>query len=171
MTWNPIDTPIDFFALSGQQSPGYGTVENAEAERDWDEVKGYGWSGGFSRFKGRKLARFNLIVRLETPEHWNQWAFFKPLIAKPPFGKRPKSLDVWHPWLEEIDVRSCVVLKDVAPAPTDAGIWTFKIPMLEWRAPKLTLAKPIGPEETKSTDPFEQIIKRKNAEKDAARDG
>src|SRR5687768_8798517 len=105
MGWNPLDLPVDFFILSGRPSPGIGSIEKASTPRKWDEVGGYGASGSVLIFHGRRLVPFDGVIKLYTAEDWDAWHAWKPMVMRPPYGKIPKAQDVWHPWLEQFDVK------------------------------------------------------------------
>jgi hypothetical protein len=159
VAWNPIDAPINYILLTGQKSPGIADVEGASSPRKWDERNGYGLSGSTVVFTGLGLAKFVVRLRFYTAEHWAAWAVWQPLVAKPPMGSRPRALDIWHPHLEELGIKS-VVVEDVSqPKQTADGEWTVEIKFIQWRRPKLALAKPEG-SQAKPTDPYDQLIER-----------
>lgn len=167
MAWNPITQPCDYILLSGKKSPGMAVVSGGGASsiRRWDEREGFGISGAFPVFKGRGLARFSVKLKFWTPEHWNDWATWKGLVDKLPrkrFGEAGKdtgNLDIWHPLLEDVDIKSVCVAERMAPEQTADGEWTIDIRFLEFRRPKFTLAKPEGSEATPVDPVEEEIIK------------
>jgi len=110
MSWDPLNLPIDAFILADQVSPGLAEIVGASSPRKWDERKSYALSGASLVFRGVGLARFTARIRLYTPEHWGHWHAWKSLVVRPPAGERPKSLDIWHPILEEQGK-----LQDLAP--------------------------------------------------------
>lgn len=157
MTWNPIDTPVDKAFLGGRITPGLCDIEGANSPRNWDERDGYGLSGATVIFKGVKLSHFSIKFRLYTVEDWNDWHAFAPTVAKPPLGKRPRALDIAHPITDEVQIRSVVVDDVLAPAQTGDGEWTVEVKLIEFRKPRLALAKPQGSTAT-PVDPIEQQI-------------
>lgn len=157
MTWNPIDTPVDKAFLGGRITPGLCDVEGANSPRNWDERDGYGLSGATVIFKGVKLSHFSIKFRLYTAEDWNDWHAFAPTVAKPPLGKRPRALDIAHPITDEVQIRSVVVDDVLAPVQTGDGEWTVEVKLIEFRKPRLALAKPQGSTAT-PVDPIEQQI-------------
>lgn len=158
MAWNPIANPVDFFILKGSKSPGIGRIEKAGSPRKWDERGGYGASGSVIVFMGRKLATFDGIVELYTEDDWAAWQAFKPLVDRLPFGKRPSALDIWHPYLADLGIKSCVVLDVSQPEPMDLGGHTIRISFQEFRALKISYAKPEASKNDEETDPFEKKI-------------
>ena len=164
MAWDPINEPCDYILLAQQKSPGIAEVVGASSPRKWDEREGFGITGSFSVFKGRGLAHFSVKLRLYTPEDWTGWAAWKPLVDKLPTrrggsGKDSGVLDIWHPLLVDRDIKAVAVEEVKAPEQTDHGEWTIEIRFIEFRHPKLTLAKPEGAAAT-TVDPIEeQVIK------------
>lgn len=157
MTWNPIDAPVDKAFLGGRVTPGLCDIEGANSPRNWDERDGYGLSGALLVFKGVKLSHFSIKFRLYTPADWDDWHAFAPTVAKPPLGKRARSLDIAHPITDEVRIRSVVVEDVLAPVQTGDGEWTVEVKLIEWRTPIRTLAKPQGSTATE-VDPVEQQI-------------
>ena len=164
MTWDPETQSCDYILLSGKKSPGFAEVVGAASIRKWDERPGFGLSGAFSVFTGRGLAHFTVRLRLYTPEDWSEWYAWKPIVDKLPTrrggsGKDTGTLDIWHPLLEALDIRAVAVEEVRAPEQTDHGEWTIEIKFIEFRHPKLTLAKPEGSAATPVDPVEEEIIK------------
>lgn len=162
MAWNPITEPCDYILLAQQKSPGLATVEGASSPRKWDEREGYGISGAFSVFRGRGLAKFSVKLRLTTEQHWADWAAWKKLVDKLPTrrggsGKDTGNLDIWHPLLEDVGVTSVAVAERLQPVQVVDGEWTIEIKFIEFRRPKLSLAKPEGAAAT-PVDPIEENV-------------
>lgn len=156
MTWDPIRFPCDYIILADQRSPGLAEVVGAGSPRQWDERQGYGTTGARSIFKYKKLVRFSVKIKLYTAGDFALWDEWKESVLKIP--KRGKGqLDIWHPLLEELDIKS-VGVEDVSQAEqTDDGEWTYTIKFLEHRDPKLTLVKPEGSAAT-PVDPVDKYI-------------
>lgn len=144
MSWNPLRQPIDKWVLAGRLSPGMGSIEKANSPRKWDEIGGYGASGSVLIFHGRKLVPFDGVLRLYTEEDWADWDAFKPIVLRPPYGSTPKALDIWHPWLQLLEVKSAVVTDVLQPEEIDNGGYRIVIQFLEHRKPKLALAAPVA---------------------------
>jgi hypothetical protein len=157
VAWNPVEQPVDYILLSGQKSPGLADVDGASSPRKWDERAGYGLSGSTIVFTGLGLAKFSVRLRFYTVEHWAAWDAWKELVAKPPVGRRPRALDIWHPHLEELGIKSVVVEDVLQPKQTADGEWTVEVKFIQFRLPKLTLAKPEA-SQAKPTDPYDQVI-------------
>lgn len=170
MTWDPLGEPVapetptrpgigDQIWLAQQWSPGLCEITGANSPREWEERKGYGWSGALVIFKGIGLARFSVKLKLYTAADWRDWSLFKPLVDKPPLGKRPRALDIWHPLLVDQGIYAVVVEDLGQPEQTNDGEWTIELKLVEYRFPKFGLAKPDGAAAT-PVDPYEQYIEK-----------
>lgn len=142
MTWDPISNPIDYIKLNDKKSPGVAEVVGASAPRKLKELEGYALSGGFVLFRGNKLAKFSVEIRLYTVQDWADWYAWKPLIDRVPVGERAKALSIWHPHLEDLNIKAALVEDVTQPKQTGDGEWTITIKFCEFRSPKRTLAKP-----------------------------
>jgi len=161
MAFDPYLTPVDYILLAGQKSPGIAVVSGAADARKWDVREGYGLSGGITVFRGRQLAHFTVTLKLVTAQDWVDWGSFKTLVARPPFGTKPKSMSIWHPWLAELDISSVGVEEVGQPEEDgDTGAYSIAIKFLETREPKFALAKPVAATTNKSTDPYDQQIEQ-----------
>lgn len=159
MSFDPFVTPIDYFLLASQRSPGVAQIAGAGSPRKWDEHGGYGLSGSTLIFTGTKLSEFEARLMLTTSQDWADWHAWKPLVARPPRMTRPRALDIWHPWLEELEIKRAVVLDVLQPEQDDTGGWTRIVKFKAFRAPVRTLAKPEG-SQAKPTDPVDAYIEK-----------
>lgn len=160
MGFSPFRTPIDFVILNGIRTPGTATVKKADAPRHWDKRGGYGMAGSFPVGGWRELTEFDVEIRLTTNADWDYWwSKIDPIIARDPPGKRPKAINVWHPWLASKKVQSAVMQNELQPTLEDvSGIWLITLQMLEWRRPKIVLAKPDAAAPTTPQDPIDAQI-------------
>ena len=157
MTWNPLDDSVDKATIGGQLTPGICEIVGADSPRAWDERTGYGLSGATVYFHGIKLSHFSIRFRLYTTQDWDDWHTFRPLVDRPPIGKRPRSLDCVHPLLEDLGISSIVIEDVLVPEQTDDGEWTIELKVIEFRQPKFGMAKPEGSTAT-PVDPVEAEI-------------
>lgn len=81
--------------------------------------------------------------------------------AARPVVRAPRALDIWHPILEDLGIRSVVVEDLLQPVQTQDGEWTIEIRMLEFRAPVFALSRPAGAQQQQG-DEVEQRIDRNN---------
>mgnify|MGYP000712218754 CR=1 FL=1 len=70
MSFDPLTSPVDYFLLAGERSPGIAEVTSAPSPRELTERKGYGTSGAFVVFRGIKLVPIKITIKLYTPEDW-----------------------------------------------------------------------------------------------------
>ena len=159
--WNPYDVPVDSVIFAGQQTPGVAEVVGASAPRRFDERESYGFSGAYIVYHGHKLAHFTVRVRLYTEQDWSDWHAFKPLVDRVPRGRRQGSIDVTHPFLAMLGIRSAVVEDVTQPEQNDSGVWQIDIKLIEWRAPHIALAQPEGAEASPQDPPEVAELKRK----------
>lgn len=159
--FDPLVTPIDYFLLKGQRSPGLADIE-ADSPRKWDEQEMYAMAASFLRGGGRRLSHPKATIRLYTAEHWAAWNTFKQLIKPLPPGlvQVPSKYahSIWHPWLEDVDVKSVVIANVSTPkAIEDGTVFAIEISMIEFRVPKLSFAAPgAATDSTAPPDPVEQ---------------
>lgn len=163
MSWNPIDEPIDQFTVGGLPTPGIAELSGPNSPRAWEEMVGPGLSGARLVFRGLRPSHFSLKFRLRSREQWAQWDAFAKVVKKPPYGKRPRAIDVVHPILASVGIRSVVVEDVIPPQQVEDGVWEAEIKVIEFRAPKPGHAAPEGSDD-EPLDPVEQEIKRKRQE-------
>jgi len=159
MSFDPITAPIDYIRLAGQKSPGVAEIVNAADLREW-AVRLVPFSEGAIMFyKRRALAEFSVRIRLATLQDHADFAAWRAVVdAKPKIRTRATALDIWHPILEDIDIKAAVVKKVSQPTQVDDGIWEYTIDFLEWRgAPVQTLKKVDGSQAT-PVDPVDREI-------------
>lgn len=151
MTFNPIDqsTQLDQLYVLAQPSPGITVIEGSSiAPRKWEERGGYGLTGATLVFLGLGLGKFDAIHSFYDKADWEAWAEWLKIVSAPPVGKRPRALDVSHPWLEMFNVFKAVVLDNGTPRQTEDGLWQVVYSWQAFRSPKFALAKPEGAQAT-----------------------
>jgi len=158
VSFDPFTTPISFAKVKGVKTPGICVIEDADQSIAWDERAGPFLAGAFLVGGGRKLVHFSMRLTLLTSQDFADWYAFKPIVDRPPYGTRPKSLDIWHPWLVDQGVRSAVVEKLGQPKLSSDGSFEIKIDWIEFRIPKITLAKPEASSTPTSNDPVDKLI-------------
>lgn len=162
--WIGLTQPHDYVVLAGQRSPGVCTVSGVKTIRDYDERRGIGLTGGRLVYRGTKLRRPMLTIKLYTVEDWNAWNAWMPLVQRPPDGARPHALDIEHPLLEANGITSVVIEEDVAVEQTsEDGEWTVIIKMIEQRPPRPALVGIDGSNQD-TLDPLDLEIERNSAE-------
>jgi hypothetical protein len=109
---SPFDSPEvwDVILLADEESPGIADVAGAGSPRMWDKRKGQGLSGSTLVFTGDDLSEFTVVLRFTTPDHIDAWNDWKRLVAKTQRGVRAKAIDIYHPALADVGIKSVVVL-------------------------------------------------------------
>jgi hypothetical protein len=139
--WDPLTQPIDKAHMGGKWTPGILEIIGASSPRNWEEVGGYGMSGALLIYRGWGLSHFSLVFWLWEAGDWADWNAFKPLVMRPPRNTRPRSIDISHPLLEDLQIRSVVVEDLFAPEQAEAGVWRIEVRVIAFREPKRSLAK------------------------------
>jgi hypothetical protein len=162
--YNPLTNPIDYIVLEGEKSPGLADVE-ADSPRKWEEQEPFAMAASFLRGGGRRLSHPKVTLRLYTDEHWAAWNAWKRLIKPLPAGliQVPSKFahGIWHPWLEDVDVKAVVIANVSTPKPIDDGTaFAIEISMIEFRVPKISFAAPsASKQDAAAPDPVEQRMK------------
>lgn len=141
---NPFSEDVDYALIGGKRTPGTLTLEGVNSPRQWDERRGFGYSGATLIFRRVGLSRFTARIILVTEEDFEDWDLFRPTVAAPPRGERARALDFWHPIAEDNEIHAVVVEDVVAPHQTADGEWTVEIRLIEFARPQLALARPNG---------------------------
>lgn len=157
MTFSPLTTPIDYVLLAGERSPGVADVTGADSVRELQERRGYGLGGAFVVYKGIKLIKPKITLKLFTPEHWEAWHEWKRIVERPPTGRRARAVDIWHPILEDQGVTSVLIESVSQPTQTADGEWSIVIACTEYRRPVRALATPSG-SDTETLTPEELAL-------------
>lgn len=179
MSFDPVTEPIDFVRINGKTSPGVAVIKGASSPRQWDERRAFGMSGAISISRGSKLAHFSAVVSVWTAEQFAALAeWMAPLRALPAGfrGRSARNFSIWHPILEDLGIREVGVEDILQPIERDPGLWEHEIKLIEYRRPKLTLAKTEGSEgdPRAERDPYDvmiemqdRVLRSSNAEYDA----
>ena len=168
MAWDPYNDPVNYIVLAGRRSSGLADVAGAGTPRNWEERKGYGFSGATLWFTGLGLANFTVRLRHYTSEDIAKWHEWKDVVQRPPYGTLPKALDIWHPLLEECGINSVVVTDARQLEQVDDGVWEALIEFRQYRRLKLALAKPEGSTDKPPADPWERKLQELTEERNAA---
>lgn len=164
-TFDPQRTPVDYIWLDGDRSPGTARVRGAADRRKWDVQVGPYMSGGITIFRGREISKFCVDIYLLSAQDWIDWrAWRKRWLARPPFGSRPKAMRIAHPWLAELEIIAVQVEAVSQPEQDDeTGGYVVTIDFLEFRQPKIALAKPVAAGAEVDNDPYSKLIREQSA--------
>lgn len=107
---NPLDNPgeWDVVVIAGQRSPGKCELEGFERKHDWDRKKGKGAAGETITFTQKPAAEGKLTFTFWERDHFTAWAQFRPLFLYNPTKKQPTPVDIFHPSLEDVGIKSVV---------------------------------------------------------------
>jgi hypothetical protein len=143
---NPNDDEELFNAIviGGVRSPGIVTLSGHAREENWDVKEGDGSAGASTTHKGEKIARFTATFELwdeaGTFDHFAEWEPFVRHVRK----ATSTAMDVYHPDLVPLDVRSVVVAKVGGVTHDGKGGGSAAIDFLEYRPPKPKTSTPGG---------------------------
>lgn len=167
MDFDPINehAGVHYIVLAGRKSPGVAEIRGAELKRRLSIRKSYGMSGSTVVDRGRELVRFDVLIQLCEPQDFLEWESFSKELTKdlarndPDAPGRRKTLayDIEHPVLALVGVAKVLIETIRAPEQVDDGVWEVKLGMIEYREPKLALAKVKGSKAT-PVDPVEADI-------------
>lgn len=162
MAFDPSQNPEDTVFLAGRKVPGIVEIKGLSAPRDFDERQGYGEFGSPLVYKGQKLSRPMLVVRLFDEKDWADWNNFSQVVRRPPRSERrtvsaaalpqlrralrgrANPLQIRHSLFEYFRVTR-VVVKDVSqPVRDDTGVWTIEIKLIQYQPPMRVLARVDG---------------------------
>lgn len=161
-TWNPWDLPVDKCVLRGALTPGLAEIKNCKREHKYDRIAGYGQDSAIAIYRGRPPAGFDIVLTLLTPADYAEWQTFRAIVLTPPtLGPKAKAFDVFHPFLLELNITACVIEAVGVPENDGHGIYTVTISCVEWRRPRLALAKPdAAAAKPADTDQGDQLINK-----------
>lgn len=153
-TVNPLTNSelYDHIVLAGVESPGLAVVSGAVIPQNWDKRKGFGNSGATIVYSGDDLAEFKVTLSLFEIQHFEDWDTFQLLLLKSPKDAKPKALDINHPLLAPLGIKSVVVKSVSQLNPVGDGMWQVEISFLQFRAPTPSVGKPTGSTSNKKTD-------------------
>src|SRR4051794_31094852 len=111
---NPLRDPAayDSFLLGGVRSSGLVDFYDGSSPRKIDVRRGYGLTGATTVFTGIDIKPFRAVLRFWEASQIDQYnTELVPLLAVPPFGKRPRALSFFYPLLSDppLDVKSVLV--------------------------------------------------------------
>lgn len=140
---------FDVLTLAGVRSPGVVTLSGHARKIGWDIKKAPGQSGASTTRTSEDPVEFTAsfyLVKDDSQEidDLADWPAFLDLIKSTIAGATPKALDIYHPDLAEVDIKS-VVLSEIGGVVHDGkGGQTRTIKFLEYRPAKDKGGSPSG---------------------------
>jgi hypothetical protein len=165
---NPIENPQSWDAFQAGQITAPGICEVSEFKRahEFDVKKGKGTYGATVTFVGRPPAKGSVKFLLWLPRHFTEWDAFRPLLKYDPTKKSVQAVDVYHPSLADIDIKS-VVVESIGNAMKEApGLYSITVELLEYfPAPKKSAVS--TPTQSQATQDNTTVGKQPPAAQDA----
>lgn len=137
---DPINNPqsYDVVFIGGVASPGVippGGLSGFKRAHEWDVKKGKGAHGATITYVQRPPAKGSIKFLLWSPEQFVQWGTFRPQFKYDPTKKNPQAVDIFHPALADIDIKS-VVCEGIGALENDGtGLWSITVELLEYFPP------------------------------------
>lgn len=155
MSLNPYVSPYDFdyIKIGGVRSPGViprGGMSGFSRGHEWDIKKGKGAHGATITYVQRPPSKGKIKFLLPTEADYDAWTSFQLLFKYDPTKKKPQAVDIFHPVLADIDVKSVVCVDLPARQVTDDGLWYCEVEFLEYFPPPKKSA--VGTPSTSSTN-------------------
>src|SRR5262249_22088049 len=109
-------------------------------EHEWDIKKGKGTLGGTVTFVGRPPAKGSIIFYLWTPAHFTAWDKFRAILKFDPTKKTVQAVDIFHPSLADIEVKSVVTESIGNIVHEGQQLYSITVDFLEYFPPPKTPA-------------------------------
>lgn len=131
---NPIDNPQahDVIVLGSATSPGICLPFEPKRKSDFDQKKGKGTLGATATYVGRPLASWSITFQLWLARHWDEWAAFVPLLNYDPTKKKVQAIDIYHPSLAELSIKSVVTTSIGMIKHEGKQLYTREVEFLEY---------------------------------------
>lgn len=152
---NPFDNEdlFDTIDLGGVRSPGVVTVSEHTSKENWDVADASGQKGASMVRKGRKPCVFKCSFYLADQQELDEWDAFRAAIEATVSGKTPKAVDIYHPDLADVGIKS-VVKGEVLGAQHDGkGGITRVVQFTEYMPPSPAGGSPSGSKAKAGTKP------------------
>ncbi|SRR5258708_2215308 len=134
---DPISNAQDWdkIQLGLTTSPGICIINNAERKYGWDIKRGKGTLGGTVTFNESPPVEFSIQFLLWEPQHFIQWSTFRTLFKYDPTKKTTTAIDIYHPSLADIDIKS-VVCKSLGGIKHDGKqLYSIDVELIEYHPP------------------------------------
>ena len=134
---NPIANPEawDKVEIGLTESPGVCVISGAERKYGWDIKRGKGTLGGTLTFNEAPPVEFSIKFLLWEEEHFEDWATFRTLFKYDPTKKETTAVDIYHPSLADIDVKSVVCKKIGGIEHEGKQLYSITVDLIEYHPP------------------------------------
>ena len=122
----------DIFYIGGDPLPGLARVRGARQIKV-DQRNAPGTEGSTLTFLGRTSAEIQVTLRMWTNEQLDVWNKMVPKIQPPPGKLPPEPLDVYHPALAMLAMKSLLCLDAGIMQPSgDPGVFETQLRFIEF---------------------------------------
>lgn len=130
--WADSPFPWQQVRINGETLPGIATV-TGDVGRKVDTAQAPGNDGGTFTHLGYEPAEVEVKLVLATPEHLEAFTRLAPTIRPRKGEKSPKPVNVYHPALELLGIRSLFLMKIGIPEPGSVkGTYEVKLGFAEF---------------------------------------
>lgn len=134
---NPLENATDWdtVQIGLKTSPGICTISGAERKFGWDIKKGKGTLGGTLTFNESPPVEFSIEFELWEPSHFVEWDTFRTLFKYDPTKKSTTAIDIYHPSLADLDIKSVVCKSLGAIEHKGKQLYSVKVDLIEYHPP------------------------------------
>lgn len=126
----------DKITIGGVQCPGIVTgVDQFKTKREFDVKKGKGVFGATITFVGRPPATGSITFYFWRQAQETAWVSFRNQFKFDPTKKAIQAIDIYHPWLNEIDMNSFVCEGIGSVKHEGKGLYSITVDLLEYFPP------------------------------------
>ncbi len=134
----------DFLTIDGEENPGIiapGGITGWKRETEWDVKKGKGTKGGTATLSQLPPAKGSIKFLLWKDSHKEAWdGSFRARFKYDPTKKTKNAVDIFHPWLDALNINSVVTESIGILTPEGKGLFSITVELLEYLpAPKATI--------------------------------
>lgn len=140
---NPYLVPEDWdtLLLGGKETPGVAEVSGADRPYKIDEKDGPGTEGAILTYRGKRLAKFTVklkfwLVTGGDDDQLDEWDRFRPTLEQAANKKGVTALDVVHPALNDLGIKSVICDKIGQLVNEGKGLWSVTLSFIEYAPPK-----------------------------------
>lgn len=134
---DPILNPSawDVVKIGGDLSPGLCKLSGFKREFGWQIKKGKGAKGSTVTLNEYPPVEGTITFQLWEPEHWDQWENFGAHFAYDPTKKPIAALEIYHPSLDDIGIRTVVCKSIGAVEHMGNGLYQIVVTLIEYNPP------------------------------------
>lgn len=134
---NPIENPQawDYLTVAGVNSPLIKGKVDAKRNYKWDVKEGKGTQGATETFVGQPPVKFSVTFYLWLVDDFKLWDTFRALLKYDPTKKDAQAVDIYHPALADIDLKSVVVENISTVTYEGQGEYNVTVDFLEYTVP------------------------------------